>query len=368
MLNSTTLEVAIGMALVYLLLSLFCTAVREAIAGVLGSRAKNLERGIVSLFTDASLAARDSDGVPLKDAEGKPIPSVSLATAIYDHGLVQSLYRSNKAKSLKQWWGGGTKLPSYIPSRTFSTALFDILFSGTVFTHTGSPGSTATPTAADSLQRMLTRLNDLPASKGKQAILSLVAQAEGDIEKTRKAFETWYEEGMDRAAGWYKRKTQLVLFILGVLIAVALNVDSFAVGRALWNNPALRSYTVVAAEQYAKTHNEIPAGEAASLDLSRLESLTLPIGWNGQERTWHRKKNQVDATRSTGDSASEDLGAIRESLSIYWPFAIGGWLLTALAMTVGAPFWFDLLNQFMVIRSTVKPSEKSGTESSKDAK
>jgi hypothetical protein len=366
MLNSTTLEVAIGMALVYLLLSLFCTAIREAIAGVLGSRAKNLERGIVSLFTGASLAARDSDGVPLKDAEGKLISGVSLAAAIYDHGLVQSLYRSNEAKSLKQWWGGGTKLPSYIPSRTFSTALFDILFRGTAFT--GAAASTATPGAADPLHGMLAMLNDLPASKGKQAILSLVAQAEGDVAKTRQAFERWYEDGMDRAAGWYKRKTQLVLFIIGVLIAVGLNVDSFAVGRALWNNPALRSYTVAAAEQYARTHNEIPASEAASLDLSRLESLTLPIGWNGQERTWHRKKSPVDAANSTGDSTHGDVGAVKESLSIYWPFAIGGWLLTAIAMTVGAPFWFDLLNQFMVIRSTVKPSEKSGTESSKDAK
>ena len=42
MFNSTTLEVAVGMAFIYLLLSLFCTAINEAIAGILGSRAKNL--------------------------------------------------------------------------------------------------------------------------------------------------------------------------------------------------------------------------------------------------------------------------------------------------------------------------------------
>jgi hypothetical protein len=43
-----------------------------------------------------------------------------------------------------------------------------------------------------------------------------------------------------------------------------------------------------------------------------------------------------------------------------------GWLLTALAVSLGAPFWFDLLNKFMVVRSTVKPDEKSGQEASKD--
>jgi hypothetical protein len=45
MFNSTNLEVAIGIALIYLLLSLFCTTIDEGIAGVLGSRAKNLEKG-----------------------------------------------------------------------------------------------------------------------------------------------------------------------------------------------------------------------------------------------------------------------------------------------------------------------------------
>ena len=43
-----------------------------------------------------------------------------------------------------------------------------------------------------------------------------------------------------------------------------------------------------------------------------------------------------------------------------------GWILVALAATLGAPFWFDLLNKVMVVRSTVKPHEKSPEESSDD--
>jgi hypothetical protein len=43
-----------------------------------------------------------------------------------------------------------------------------------------------------------------------------------------------------------------------------------------------------------------------------------------------------------------------------------GWLITALAVMLGAPFWFDVLNKFMVIRSTVKPREKSQEEGSED--
>ena len=43
-----------------------------------------------------------------------------------------------------------------------------------------------------------------------------------------------------------------------------------------------------------------------------------------------------------------------------------GWLMTALAATLGAPFWFDVLNKVMVIRSTVKPHEKSPEAASAD--
>jgi len=44
---------------------------------------------------------------------------------------------------------------------------------------------------------------------------------------------------------------------------------------------------------------------------------------------------------------------------------VAGWFVTALALSLGAPFWFDLLNKFMVVRSTVKPQEKSKDEASK---
>ena len=40
--------------------------------------------------------------------------------------------------------------------------------------------------------------------------------------------------------------------------------------------------------------------------------------------------------------------------------------ITAMAISFGAPFWFDLLNRLMVVRSTVKPQEKSPPEASKD--
>lgn len=97
-----------------------------------------------------------------------------------------------------------------------------------------------------------------------------------------------------------------------------------------------------------KTDNPVKDGAYENAQ-QRLASLHLPIGWQSQA--------PLEATvRSTA----------RDRV---WSVAspILGWLVTAFAVTLGAPFWFDILNRVMVIRSTVKPREKSGEESSKDA-
>jgi hypothetical protein len=213
----------------------------------------------------------------------------------------------------------------------------------------GSAGPT------NNLSAMLASLDKLPESKGKEAIVTLVKQAGGDVPKTLTAFESWYDDGMDRAAGWYKRKTQLVLFFIGLLIAVGLNVDSITIGRTLWINPALRSYAVTTAEQYAKEKSKTAPSADASKDLSVLQSLALPIGWNSSKLPWMAEQGQ-GATYGQTFSFSSLI------------FVVAGWLLTAVAMTLGAPFWFDTLNHFMVVRSTVKPREKSEVEASKDPK
>ena len=361
MFNSTTLEVAIGMALIYLLLSLFCTAINEGIAGILGSRAKNLEKGIKSLFTEGLKTAVKNDGT------GGNTPVVTLAEAIYDHGLVQSLYRSTATERVAKWYTKlGSDLPSYIPSRIFASALLDVIFpvnktpASPVNTVAGSNAATPTaplPTAAlpSDLPTMLSKLDDLPDSKGKQAITTLVKQTGGDIVKLRQAFENWYDDGMDRVAGWYKRKTQLVLFFIGLIIAVCLNVDSITIGRTLWVSPALRSYAVTTAEQYANEKSKTLPSVDAPKDLSVLQSLALPIGWNTSKYPW-MEEHGAGATYSQSFSFFNLL------------FVLVGWLLTAIAMTLGAPFWFDILNQFMVVRSTIKPREKSEVEGSKDSK
>jgi len=80
-----------------------------------------------------------------------------------------------------------------------------------------------------------------------------------------------------------------------------------------------------------------------------IEGLGLPIGW-----TYGDPKNPTNDPR-----------AFRGVDPGNWFLRILGWFITALALSLGAPFWFDLLNKFMVVRATVKPKEKSPDEPSK---
>ena len=38
-----------------------------------------------------------------------------------------------------------------------------------------------------------------------------------------------------------------------------------------------------------------------------------------------------------------------------------GWVITACAISLGAPFWFDMLNKIMVVRNAIKPNDPAKT-------
>jgi len=337
MLNSTALEVAIGLALVFLLLSLFCTTINESIAAVLGWRAKTLEKGIQSLFSGGQITVLDANNVATLRG---------LSDVVYNHGLVQSLYKGSPSQTFTPAsLIHPRSLPSYIPSRIFASALYDVLFNGP------APALRDTsPTA--SLRNMIDSLNQLPDSKAKEALLLLVREAGGDVDATRKAIESWFNDGMDRVSGWYKRRTQLVLFSLGISLAILLNINTISVAKTFWASPAARAYAIKAAESYStsKPDSNLPA--KTSEQLAKLGDLALPLGWNNGWYPWPKNPDSGPVTKS--------------QLILNFAMTILGWTLTGFAVTLGAPFWFDLLNQFMVVRSTVKPSEKSGNEGSKD--
>jgi hypothetical protein len=295
MLGSTILESAIGMVLIFLLMSLICSALREVIESVMKHRASDLHRGIREL---------------LQDREG-----TGLVRELYSHPLVYGLFEgeydaATKPKRLKSWFGSLFRpmrtLPSYIPSSSFARALIDLEQQGRV------------------------------RSPEIVAVLRSLAQETGeDIAALRANVETWFDSSADRMGGWYKRRTQLILFMLGYAAAVSMNINPIVIGSSLFQEADLRAAAVATAESFVAADSATRTSYQTNVqELHSLAAAGMPIG------------NHIKAVEAS------------------WFTMLLGWLITGLAVTLGAPFWFDLLSKFMQVRSTIKPKQ---TKSASDA-
>lgn len=327
MFGSEILDVAIGLVLVFTLVSIICTTVREGIETWLQTRAAYLERGIRELLDD-------------KDGTG-------LSRALYEHPLIHGLYtgdyRTRTATAEPPLFANGRRLPSYIPSGNFALALMDIAARGP---KTDLVSSDPRAPVLD-LASVRANVLNIGNTSVQRLLLTTIDAAQGDLDRARAAIETWYDSAMDRVSGWYKRSSQWIIFWIGLFVAVGLNVNTVTIADHLYRTDATRAALVARAETAVADPDFQEQGYAAAR--TALDSLNLPIGWS---QGWGAPRTGTDE-RAKG----------------VWNNAIApivGWLLTAFAATLGAPFWFDLLNKIMVIRSTVKPREKSPEEASED--
>ena len=228
-------------------------------------------------------------------------PSVTgLVARFYEHPLIEGL----SAKGKK---------PSYIPSRTFALALLDIV-------------SPTTPENSRTLEDLKAGIEKLPASL-QVTFRVLLDEAGHDIEEFKTQLEIWFNSTMERVSGWYKRKTQILQLVLALIIVVLANVDSVRIAKSLSgvNSPLRDSIKDAAHSFIEKNLQQENAQTQLRAATEAIGNLALPIGWvNGG----------------------------------FGPTTVLGWLVTALAATLGAPFWFDLLNRFVNIRASGKAPEE----------
>jgi hypothetical protein len=304
MFGSMILEVGIGLVFTYLLLSLVCTSLNELLAGWRRWRAHTLKGGIDNLLGS------------------------NLSNHLYKHPLVKGLSRV------------GT-LPSYIPSETFALALLDIVTQGKDITsHNIKLG------VADLTQDM------------QKIMLLLLADAGNDLKTFRERLILWHCTAMDRVSGWYKRKTQGSVLVMAILLASAANADTILLAKALANSTILRESIVAQAESFTRIQSRTDgaqpeAGLQASESAGRpqqadakeasnpfraLRESGLPLGWLLE------KGDPRDIPRDTMATALKVLGLA----------------ITIFAVSLGAPFWFDLLNKIVMIRSAGKSPAESG--------
>jgi len=403
MFGSAILDTGIGIILIFLLLSFIATAVREGIEGWRKARAAYLEKGIVELLGGAT--------------------TPDLPRIFYEHPLIGSLYQGDytplsklpgfpaKARRAVRELvlPRGRKLPTYIPAKNFAGAIIDLAFRGT------APSVYAANQIATEISVASIRANayQLQNPRLVRALLSATDFAGDDISKVRDNLQDWFDASMDRVSGWYKRATQVWLFVIGFGLAAILNVQIFRVANALWRDKSLRETIAARAAAIAQdtayrnylrdtTNNANNIRTDVRRGSLALTALDLPIGWSDSAKKELRELRAAakadtacdapkpDTSRTAAEgrarparkadtscvvgaankppagSAPVKLGAAKAAYRAFWFYTILAYVLTALAVTLGAPFWFDVLNKFIVIRSTVKPHEKSPEEGSED--
>jgi hypothetical protein len=305
------LDIAIGLIFVYLLLALICTTASELLAGIFNRRSRNLFIGIRGLLEDETV--RLGNPKDPGDPKGK-----GMLDLFYAHPLIKALSRRT---------GGDAKSrPSYIPSRTFALALLDII-------------EPANPDKERSIDDIRAAIKALPGdSDFRRTLLILLDEAKSDLAKLHKGIEDWFNNAMDRVSGWYKRRTQVIVFVIAVMVTSVANADTIQIAKTLANDAALREALVAQAQEFAK--NPPPASQGSGAqpqtntsagaaiireNAATLQNLGLKLGWQDESRA------RID-----------------------WVNKIFGLLLTALAVSMGAPFWFDMLNKIISVRSAGK--------------
>ncbi len=224
------------------------------------------------------------------------------------------------------------------------------------------------------LQKTNPRLSNSVAAVIKQAE-GYALNADQVVATARLNLETWFDDAMDRLSGTYKRKAQLIAFIIGVILAILLNVDSISVATSLWREPTLRQAIIAQAQSYASsaasqpgTTTTGPLQNIPALE-TQLQALNIPFGWTfAPFNTAGRQCSLLPLNASqvwgipSQDSQAQPVCLRFSNLPpdiLGWLVKIMGFLMTGLAAAQGAPFWFDILMKMVNIRSTgVNPSEQ----------
>ena len=212
--------------------------------------------------------------------------------------------------------GIGVKRPTFCSAETFTLTVANIL------------SGHGLPRTVPEVRNLIDEKLGDKSPELRKVLLILVDEAGDDVQKLQKSFNAWFDNAMEAVSAWYRAKAKIVTFFVALAIAVLANADTIQITRSLANDPALRQALVAQATEMAKQdsvqvpHGETKASKRIEETLGDLKDLGIPLGWK-------------TAPTTQGD----------------WLSKITGLTLTMLAMTLGAPFWYDLLKKVVSIRS-----------------
>ena len=412
MLNSAVLEVIVGLVFVYSLLSILVTQINAVITNVLKLRAKHLRDGIDDLLTDTELQAKIYTHPLIRLVEGgfdfakeitedqaKLIASGDVnrdVTWIPPSTFVNVLLNIVKEDSDDLLYGKLNNIIEAMPAtqekRVLRALLYQIKNSGkglddlrvAIGELKGSQYAEPLRVALGQLEIEIGNLEVEPEGIGAllaglkkvknetfRVAMQTIVESSKTVDEARQNLESWFNDGMSRASQAFGRKMQYFSLLIGLLIAVFVNVDSLQLARALWEDPALRDSLATAAQTFdtssltttttpeatpepgaSSTSTSSSDGTLAAVTTSATEArqtlqqilnLGLPIGWHWDDLSSY----------SSNDPLRQDVSNLWNLIPgnnpDYWLrlllVKLVGWIATMIAIAQGAPFWFNMLNR-----------------------
>jgi len=134
-----------------------------------------------------------------------------------------------------------------------------------------------------------------------------------------------------------------VLFLVGLGLAVALNLSTTSVASQLWTDPVTREAVVNSSAGLLEDGADASKIGSVAEETDKLEELEIPGGWSKDHRDMWFAAGEGHVTQRLSDGV--------------------GWLLTAILLMLGTPFWFDLLGRFVSVRGAgtkPAPAERDG--------
>ena len=306
MLNTAILDIVIALAFTYFILALMVSSINEGISNVLNMRGNMLKKSLFNMFYKSDDEQAQNGADVTKEAK-KDV----------DEDWQKSLKKMLDCPHIDALRTKADKFPKHIPPKNFVLAMMQFL---------------QEQTNSKDENNLLTQLKDqldkdaIPMIKGKfkTKLLGFIDKAQGDIEKFKTEIEDFYNNSVNHLKDWYRRKVKLLMFLYGLIIALAFNVDTFYIGKVLWQNPAEATEFLTTIQQYneSKKNTNTPTDSTIQkIEQNTLRDISknykaikpLPIGWN---------KQKVKETKG------------------FWTIMhkVFGWLITAMAVSLGAPF------------------------------
>lgn len=309
-------DVLIGLALVFMMVSLFASTVTEAMASFLGWRAKTFMNGLRELLNDPELNG--------------------LAQAVLNHAAVNPRGSgTDLSKSIDRG-----EIPSYVAPRQFANALLDVI---------QNPPS-ARPPVHLSIDSAIAAI---PDTQLKMFFEGIYDRASGDIKQIHSEITDWFETAMDRVSGVYKRHVQLVSFCVAFVASLLFNIDALHIAAMVWEHPEI----IASMQPYIEPAK--PAEPCKYESGSRYMAMDKYPEYTLKCNKENHDLQLIEQSEKEGligwpliDKHNEDdAGKVLQRAVL----KCLGWFITAIAAIFGAPFWFDLLQRFVRLRGTGKP-------------